>query len=327
MTLPAWDLDAPPDTEPVAAGFRRGPVLVIAVALAGAGLGGLVGSTVSPATGPRLPTTATLTFRDFYVDTTAAPAGNSATPTNSATATNSATPTNLAAPAGGEPLATEVVVSFRLQVDNPDDGTIRLTGIVLQGVARASRVLPLDLHVAGHGSAATDFTVPADCSPERDPAEVRAWLKQTTPGDSTSTLVRVAPARALSGAGGLCSEVSSALPNGWRAPLKVDSSQLQGQDLELTIKHLASDRLAGLLVDGQLLPTVFVGDQLISTSAQPEPGEVTHLRLRGPPPCVSLTGVDPIPSTLRLLARGNEGIQQRLVIVGPALTRWLRLGC
>ena len=39
--------------------------------------------------------------------------------------------------------------------------------------------------------------MPADCSPERDPAEVRAWLKQTTPGDSTSTLVRVAPSASL----------------------------------------------------------------------------------------------------------------------------------
>lgn len=308
MSVPAWDLDAPADAEPVATGFRLGPVLLLAIALTGAGLGALIGSAVAPAEPPRSPATATLSIRDFYVD-----------PALSTSDSASAKTSN--------PRAGAAIVVLRLQVDNPRAGTIRLTTLVLQGVARTSIQQSLDALVAGHDSATVDVTVTADCSLDREPLDVRGWLRLTGPGGSDPEVIRVAPSRALARTGGLCSEVNTELPNGWRTPLQASSTHLDGPDLEITIGNLPTARLAGILVDNQLLTSVYVGNQLLSSSVQPQAGDVTRLRLRGPPPCIQFSGATPIPATLRLLAEGEGGIQQRLVIVGPALTRWLRLDC
>jgi len=316
MTLPAWDLDAPVNTERVASGSGPGSgsglVLALAIGLAGLGLGSLVGSALTPPAAPQFPATATLNIRDLYVDTSArAPTtGPSAAPAN-----------------GPIPRIGDAVVVLRLQVDNPGAGLIRVTGLELRGVTRATRVLPLDLRVAGHSSATADLTVHPDCSPTRESVGVRAWLRVIRTGKSDPDVVRIAPSRTLIASGGLCSDLENELPNGWRTPLQVITTRQEGLDLEITIDDLSGARLAGILVDDQLLPTVFVGDQLLTTSAKLQVGQATKLRLRGPPPCIPFSGSTPIPSTVRLLAEGDQGIQQQLVVVGPALTRWLRLGC
>jgi len=309
MTLPAWDLDAPMTTERVAATPQGRPVIMLAVGLACLGLGGLVGSSLSPAGAPRSPTTATLTIRDLYVDTSGPASVTTPGPT------------------GLKSLVGNAVVVLRLQVDNPGTGPVRLTAIELDGVTRTPNVVPLNLAVAGHSSVATDLTVHPDCSLGREPGGLRARLRLTGRGEADPESVWVAPSRSLSVPGGLCSQLNLELPNGWRAPLQANATRLQGIDLEVTVGDLSGARLAGIMVDNQLLPTVFVGDDLLSSSAQVRPGEATQLRLRGPPPCFAFSGSAPIPTTLRLLAVGDRGVEQRLVIVGPALTHWLRLDC
>jgi hypothetical protein len=322
MTLPAWDLDSPADAEPSSAGSWPASVLLLAVALASLGLGGLTGSAVAPAAAPRSPTTATLNIRDLYVDLARTGPGPSTAPSPSPSPSPSAPATS-----GSGARAAEVVIAFRLRVDNPGSGAVQVTSLVLEGVSRTTSVLPLDLRVAGRETSTIDVTARADCSADREPATVRAWLRISGAGDSDPELVRIAPSRALSRVGGLCSEVNAELPNGWRAPLQASTTRLDGLDLELTIENLPTTRLAGLLVDDRLLPTVFVGEELVTTTARPQAGGVTQLRLQGPPPCIQFSGSAPIPSTVRLLAEGEGGIQQRLVVVGPALTRWLRLDC
>ena len=316
MTLPAWDLDAPVSTERVTSGAGPGSgsglVLVLAIGLAGLGLGSLAGSALTPPAAPQFPATATLNIRDLYVDTSA----------SAPTTGPSAAPAN-----GPIPRIGDAVVVLRLQVDNPGGGLIRVTGLELRGVTKATRVLPLDLRVAGHGSATADLTVHPDCSPTREPEAVRAWLRVIRPGRSDPDVVRIAPSRTLIASGGLCSDLENELPNGWRTPLQVITTRQEGLDLEITIDDLSGARLAGILVNDRLLPTVFVGDQLLSSSAELRPGQATQLRLHGPPPCVQFTGTTPVPGTIRILAQGDEGLQQWLVIVGPELTRWLRLGC
>ena len=294
MTAPAWDLDAPVEPQRPLTGFRPGPALLLAIGLAGLGLGGMAGSALAPAAAPRFPTTATLSVRDLYVDTS-------------------------------KPVTVAVAV-FRLKVDNPAGDPVKVRTLELDGVNRSSNVLPLNLPVAAHGSAWADVTVNPDCSPEREPIGMRAWLHLTTGGSDPET-VRIAPARILSRVGGLCSALDTELPNGWRTPLRANQTRLVGADLEVTLRDLSAARLVGVMVGGRLVPTVFLGDQLLSTTAKLEPGEPIRLLLRGPPPCIQFTGDTPIPSTVRLLAGGDQGIQQRLVVIGPALTRWLRLDC
>lgn len=310
MTIPAWDLDAPVSTDRVVTGTRLGPAMLLAIGLAGLGLGALVGSALTPPSPPRFPATATLNIRDLYVDTSAPATGPSAAPVGEARPRNG-----------------DAVVVFRLQVHNPGAEPVGLTGLLLDGVTRTSSLLPLDMRVAGHSSTAVDLTMHPDCSPDRDPVRVRARLRLTRSDGSDPDTVRIAPSRTLSELGGLCSQLDSELPNGWRAPLQANTSRLQGIDLEISMDDLSGARLAGILVDDRLLPTVFVGDQLLPTSARLRPGEATRLLLRGPPPCIGVSGTSPIPSTLRLLAEGDQGMHQRLVIVGPALARWLRLDC
>ena len=294
MIPPAWDLDAPVHTPPVPTGFRAGPVLLLAVGLAGLGLGGLTGSALAPPAAPRFPATATLNVRDLYIDTSARTA--------------------------------DAVVVLRLQVDNPEAGSVRVDALVLDGVTGTSNVLPVKLRVAAHSSAVADLAVHPDCSEGREPIGMRAWLKLTGSSGSGSQTVRIAPARALSRSG-VCSALDSELPNDWRRPLLANTTRQTGGDLEITVNDLSAAQLVGNVVDDQLLPTVFVGDQLITTTAELRPGEATRLRLQGPPPCIQFSPGIPIPSTLRLLAEGEQGIQQRLVVVGPALPQWLRLNC
>jgi hypothetical protein len=149
----------------------------------------------------------------------------------------------------------------------------------------------------------------------------------TGPDGSDLDSVRVAPMRSLSRFGGLCSQLNLEWPNGWQTPLRASAARPLGPDLEVTLDDLPGSRLAGALVGDRLLPTVFLDDQLLSSSAQLQPGGETRLRLAGPAPCVRANDGTPVPSNLRVLAQGDRGIQQRLVIVGPVLTRWLRLNC
>jgi hypothetical protein len=356
MTVPAWDLDAPAETPlAVGGGGSLGPLL--AICLAGLGVGGLVGSALSPTTAPSFPPIATLSIREVYVDASEPlpPTSSSAAATNTATtsaaATNAASATsNPTASALGNPTASapgstvgatsastasptaqptalkgQAVVVLRLQVENPAAGPLRLTALRLDGVTSSSNLLPLDLLVAGHRSAQIDLPVRPDCSPGRKPAAVRARLT-SLPG-SGSDGFGVAPSRALIQPGGLCSQVDSQMPNGWRTPLLAYDARLDGIDLEVTVDELSEEKVVGLLVDGQLQPTVFAGEELLNTTARLERGEAPRLRLRGPPPCPQPGSSAPVPSTLRLLVPEDGGIQPRLVIVGSALTQWLQLDC
>jgi hypothetical protein len=146
-------------------------------------------------------------------------------------------------------------------------------------------------------------------------------------GGDQPTGIPVVPSRVLSRDGGLCALVDTIAPQGWRTPMQALSAHVDAQDLVVVLDDLSGLKLNGIIVDGQLLPTVFIGDQLLSTSARVRPRERSVLRLRGPPPCVQFSGPEPIPSTLRILAQSDGTLQQRLVMVGPELTRWISLGC
>jgi len=304
---PAWDLDAPPESE---AGPRlhSGVILALAVGLGGLGLGGLAGSVLAPDPRPQFPPAAVLSARDFYVDTV--PAAAAKTPTDGALSWRG-----------------DAVVILRLQVDNPADTEIRVTSIALDGVTRSRSVLPLDVSVAAHRAAVVDLPLRADCSSGRAPTPVRARLRLSGVPRSAPETVPVTPSVDLGQNGGLCLLLDTELPRGWRTPFVADTTRLEGQDLRVTITDLSAERLDGVLVNNRLLPTVFVGDQLLSTSIRLRPNEPTELRLRGPPPCVEFNGPTPIPSTLRMLVRSPGGMEQRLVVVGPDLTNWLRLDC
>ncbi|HST84253.1 MAG TPA: hypothetical protein VLL08_21130 [Kineosporiaceae bacterium] len=311
MTVPAWDLDAPAGPDRLVTGSRSAFILLLAVGLAGLGLGGLAGSTLAPAASPELPATGTLKIRDVHVN------ASSPLPTAGSDAASD----------DSKPRIGKAIVVFRLNVVNPGNQPVKLTGLALDGVTRTSYLLPLNVQVASHGSIAVDLTAYPDCSPGQEPVGVRARLNATEPDGSDLETIRVAPARTLSRIGGLCSQLNVALPNGWQAPLWANSARPVGPDLEITMDDLSSARLDGIRVDDQLLPTVFIGDQLFPSSAHLRVGETSVLRLHGPPPCIQFGGSTPIPSTARLLVRGEQGMQQRLLIVGPELALWLRLDC
>jgi hypothetical protein len=70
MTIPAWDLDAPVETPlAIGGGGSLGPLL--AICLAGLGVGGLVGSALSPTAAPSFPPIATLSVPNPSAVTTA----------------------------------------------------------------------------------------------------------------------------------------------------------------------------------------------------------------------------------------------------------------
>lgn len=304
MSVPSWDLDAPPESGPADGRGRSGLVLLLAVALAGLALGGLAGSLRAPDPAASSPPAATVTARETYLDLPA-----------------STDPTGPTGPTGVP------VMVLRLQVDNPAATAIRLTRLTLDGVGRERTVLALDVPVAAGASAAVDVSVRPDCSPRRAPALLRARLTVAGSDIKDLTGIAVAPSGPLSRAGGVCSLLETGLPRGWRTLLVADSARQEGADLVITVPDLSGAGLDGSVIDNRLLPTVFVSDHLIRSSAQVLPGEQTRLTLNGPPTCIAFTRTVPIPSTLRLLAQGEGGMQQRLVVVGPELTRWLRLDC
>jgi hypothetical protein len=346
MTLPAWDLDAPAGAGRAAPGAHPGAILPIAIGLAGLGLGALMGSALSQAEGQRFPATAALNVRDLYVDVSDAVPPTSPTPTTSASAPStsapasspvgtatsiSSTPSTAPSPSispgdtGPTPRIANAVIVLRLHVDNPGDQSLRLTGLQLDGVTGPTTRLPLNLVVTAQNSEAVDLTLRPDCSSGRS-SSLRGRLTVTDPQGS-ATSIPVVPSRPLSGLGGICSQLDNALPNGWQAPLPVITAKQQGDDLEITMADLSGAPIAGILDDHELLPTVFVGNQLVPSSGQLTPGKPTKIELQGPPPCLAFSGRTPIPSTIGLLAQGAEGVKQRLVLVGPALVNWILQGC
>lgn len=304
MTDLAWDLDAAPEPDAVDAPSGPGHVVLLALALAGLAVGALAGSVLSPAGEPQFPPAATLSVRDVGALTSARVSA-----------------------AGAQARTGDAVAVLRLEVDNPSDEPVRLTAVAVEGVARERVTVPLDLEVAGRQSRAVDLTLRPDCALDRRPVPIRARLTVAGGRWSDGDQVQVTPARLLSRGGGLCSQFNADLPRGWRLPLPAITARLDGRDLLVTVDDLSGQRLLGLVVDGQLLPTVLLGDTLLPSSARLSAGEVTTLRLRGPPPCLQVSGATPVPTTLRLLAEDDGLVEQRLVVVGPALTRWLRLDC
>jgi hypothetical protein len=297
---PDLDLDSPAAEAPPAtagAGFLLLAVLLIALAA-----GALLGAVLAPPVPPQYPSVARLSARDVYVDP--------------------ATDASQAAREGS--LVGRPVLIARLLVDNPGRSRAVFTALVLDGVARQRITQPLALRVAPGGSAFADVIVRPQCSGTRPSTPPAArLLTRSEPSGS----VPVSLSRGLNVVGGFCTLFDTRLPNGWRFPRQALDSRLEGLDLVVTVPDLSADGLSGIVVDGLLLPTVFVSDQLLSSSALLRPGENTVLRLRGPPPCTQSDGTEPIPTTVRLLADSDGGVQQRLVIIGPELARWLRLTC
>jgi hypothetical protein len=305
-----WDLDGDPEvwTDP-GSGERRtggaGAALLLAAGLAGLGIGGLAGSSLAGDPAPRFAPAATIGVEEVHVDVVGAPG-----------------------PIGQR--VGNAMVTFRVEVDNPGPAPTRATALIVDGVSRRRVRVPLELRLPGYGRADVDLTLPTDCSTDRQPVDLQAHLVLAGGdggGGSNQDGVPVVPSVPLERPGGLCTVVDNQSPPGWRTPIEARSARVEGEDLVVVLADLSRLQLDGLRVDGELLPTVFVGDQLRSTSAQVRAGRPTVLRLSGPAPCFTFGGPLPIPSTLRILAQNQGSLQQRLVVVGPQLSRWLQLGC
>jgi hypothetical protein len=281
-------------------------VTVLGLALVGLAVGALAGALLTPPARPRLPPVASLSVRDLYVDVATPAAGGSGA-------------------SGGRQRVGTPTLALRLLVENPGAVEARFTELTVDGGGRRRITVPLRLRVPARGRAMTDVTILPDCVGLQLPAV--AGLRPAPGTGFARSTVPVALARGLGQPGAICQLFEATMPRGWRAPIIARSTRLVGQDLQVTVSDLSAERLNGILVEDRLLPTVFVGDQLLSTSAKLDPGHDTVLRLRGPPPCIQASGVVPMPSTMRLLATSEGGLQPKLVVVGPALTRWLRLAC
>ncbi len=297
---PDLDLDAAPDPSRSGAPVGTGS-LVLAVGLAGLVVGLLTGSALGPPDPARRPPLVTLSTRDLYLDTTAA-TGETTAP---------------------------VVVVLRLQVVNPASTGLRLRALSLDGVTDRELVLPANDVVPAHGSITHDFRVRPDCRADRPPATLEAQLTFTGSSGSSGSdgWTEVPATRGLGARGGLCSQIDLALPRGWQSPLVVSRTAPHGRDLEITVDRLTRDQLTGAVGNNQLRPTIFVGDQSLPATVRLLAGRPAVLRLQGPPPCVQTDRGSPAVSTIQLLANGPQGIEQRLVVIGPALTRWLRTSC
>jgi hypothetical protein len=321
MSSAELDLDAPPEDRPAGAGHAVALVMTLAIGLTALGGGALAGSAFAGADPPRLPPAATLAIRDLYVDTSSS--GPTADPARISPADADS----------GARIGRPVIV-LRLEVDNPGPAALLLSGLALDGVvpragtrstSPGSTVLPLHTRVESHKSGVVDVSVSPGCDGGRPSPLVRARLLFT--GSPGITEVPVPTSPELGQAGGLCALLDTELPRGWQAPLQAVKTRVQGRDLEVTLADLSADQVAGILVDNRLLPTVLVGDRVLSTSALLRPGRPTMLRLSGPPPCVEDSSTVTVPTTVRFLARDSTGLRQQMIIVGPELTRWLRRGC
>jgi hypothetical protein len=294
MSLPELDLDAPAPERPQASGR---PIPILAVALAGLVVGMLAGSASAPAQPARFLPAATLSAGDLYLDPTA--------------------------PAMGSRLG-RPVIELRLQVDNPGTTEIRLGTMVLDGVSRQRTVLPLNHPVPAQGSATVAVPVSPDC---RAGQQLRTLLARVSLTQAHQEAVPAVTTGALKPLGGLCSLLDLRLPRGWRTPILAGPTAREGTGLRVTVEDLTGLQAGGLKVGDRLLSTVQVGARTLSSSTEVRPGRSTVLRLSGPPPCIRTGEGGTAPVSLRLLARGAEGLEERLIVIGPELTRWLRQGC
>ena len=303
MSLPELDLDFPADRPGDDSTRPSRPIPILAVALAGLALGMLTGSVFTPAEPARYPPAATLSARDLYLDT--------------------------ATPSAGFRLG-QPVIELRLQVDNPGPTEIRLESIVLDGVSRRTTVVPLSDPVPAQGSATVDLKVSPDCRSGQQLRTLQAELRlarQRSLGSAAVPAVTTGPLKPL---GGLCSLLDLRLPRGWRDPILAGQATREGADLRVTVENLTGLQADGLQVEDRLLSTVQVGERLLSSSTESQRGRRTVLRLIGPPPCVRTGEGGNAPAAVRLLARGGEGtegLEQRLIVIGPELARWLRESC
>jgi hypothetical protein len=317
MTTPELDLDAVADDLTPGGDRAIGArAVALAVGLAGLAIGLLTGSALDSSGPAYYPLVVTLSTRDVYLDSTL-PANAASSPTAGAsTAPAGALPSD---PAAGRP-----VVVLRLQVDNLGPARLRLASLILTGVATKPVELPLSSEIPTRTAITVDVAVRPDCRDTASPALPEARLTfDSGPTDGTT----VQTTGVMRTAGGLCSLVDVDLPTGWQRPMFAIATAQHADDLDVTLSDFSQEQVTGTVVEGRFLPTMFVGDQLLEASAQVQPGRPTVLRLQAPPPCVQTDRGAPAPSTVRILARGPEGIEQRLVVVGPDLTRWLRTSC
>jgi hypothetical protein len=218
-------------------------------------------------------------------------------------------------------LADAPVLVVRLTVGNPGHDRARLTGLVVEGVG-PRLVEPLDVTVPPGGSATADVRLRPRC-----PSTDRTARAHVIAPSEPQGAIPVSLTRALGTVDGLCAALDADLPNGWTERRPALGSYQDGDDFVVTVNDLSGDKLSGIMVGDEFLPTVFVRDRLLTSSARLQPGEKTVLRLRGPPPCIVDSAGAPAPTTMRLLAHGDESLVQVLVVVGPELTRWVRQNC
>jgi hypothetical protein len=299
MSGPELDLDYPAPER--SGGVRRGPPIpLLAGALACVALGLLAGSVFAgPGTERYLPI-ATLSARDLYLDTST--------------------------PAAGLRLG-RPVIELRLTVDNPAPSEIRLRSLILDDVSSRRTVLPLNGPVPARGSATVDVKIFPDCRAGQQPRTLKAGLSLARQPGLSRSLVPVLTTGAVKPLGGLCSLLDLQLPRGWRDPILAGPAVEEGADLKVTVEDLSGLQTDGVQVGDRLLSSVLVGARQLSSSSEIRPGRPTLLRLIGPPPCIRTGEGGTTPAVARLLAKGAEGQEQRLIVIGPELARWLRRGC
>jgi len=174
---------------------------------------------------------------------------------------------------------------------------------------------PLHVNVPSEGTSTVRITVDADCRKSIDATPLHAQLRMT---DGTTTTA--VPSRQLGSAGGLCRQVRAALPDGWWDPWPGVKVEVSGETLRLTLPPLGP---------GAILSGVWVGQTILTYPNPPKLVGDRYLPITfaAPGDCI-LDGERRLPTGLRILIAGTPtGLQDRYVVVGPDLARWLLRRC
>jgi len=209
----------------------------------------------------------------------------------------------------------DTVATLGVTVHNAGRAPVTVASFEADGIRAGHLSQPLHVTVPAGGTTTMRVTVAADCRKSIDATPMRAQLRMA---DGTTTTA--VSSRQLGSAGGLCRQVRAALPDGWWDPWPGVKVEVAGDNLRLTLPPLG---------EGAILSGVWVGKTILT---YPDPPEVVGDRyppitLLGPTDCV-LNGEPRVPTGLRILIAGTpSGLQDRYVVVGPDLARWLLRRC
>jgi hypothetical protein len=203
--------------------------------------------------------------------------------------------------------------TLRLTVHNPAESPVLVSDVVATGIAEGRISEPVRRTVEGGETAAVLFTVTADCNRS---LTFTALDVQVRLADGTT--VDAVPTRALASAGGLCRLMRAQLPDGWWDPWPEATARPVGDNLELTLPPLEPGRkLAGIWAGGTILD--YGSPELVGTA-------YPAITLKPPNGCV-LDQARRMPTGLKVLLTGTDGLRTRYVVVGPELARWLLRRC